>query len=519
VSSADGVPDPAATAADDPAFARGSQPFLRMQGISKSFPGVRALIGVDFTVMPGEVHALVGENGSGKSTLMKIAAGEVQADEGSIDVDGAPVSFRTPAQAIGAGIAATAQEVALVPHLTVAENVLLGRLPRTWWGVDWPEARRRAAGVMSDLEMQVDPMTIAGRLSLDMQQMVSIAQSLSLRSRLVIFDEATSSLTEDQVEALFRTIRRLRDRGSSVVFISHRLREIYSVADRVTVLRDGRVVATLPIGEANEARVTSMMVGRELGDYFGKREMERGPVMLSVRGLSDGNGIRDISFDVHTREIVGLAGLVGAGRTELLKMLFGLHKVAAGEVVVDGQAVRIREPRDAIAQGLAMVPEDRRRAGLVSMLSVKENLGMAAGARVMEQFVVRRKEQRALAQSTVDRLRIKTPSLDMPVLKLSGGNQQKVVVGKWMAVNPRIWLLDEPTRGVDVGAKAEIHRLLSELAASGMGILMSSSELIDLLGVCDRVLVMFRGRMVAELVGEEATEERVVYYATGQGQA
>jgi ABC-type sugar transport system ATPase subunit len=489
-----------------------------MQGIGKSFPGVRALDGVEFTMLPGEVHALVGENGSGKSTLMKILAGEVQPDEGRIVLDGEEVSFRGPSQAIAAGITATAQEVVLVPDLTVAENVLLGRLPRRRWGIDWPAARRRAAEVMAGLELDVDPMAYAGRLSLDLQQMVSIAQSLSLRSRLLIFDEATSSLTEDQVEALFRTIKRLSDGGTSIVFISHRLREIYSVADRVTVLRDGRVVGTLPIAEADQARVTSMMVGRELGDYFGKQEMERGPVVLSVRGLGDGHVLQDISFDVHSREIVGLAGLVGAGRTELLRMLFGMHHIADGEVTIDGRPVRIREPRDAIAQGLALVPEDRRRSGLVPMLSLRHNLSMATKARITQGLIVRRSEERALAAKYVDRLRIKSRSLETPVSMLSGGNQQKVVVGKWMAMDPRIWLLDEPTRGVDVGAKAEIHRLLSDLAASGMGILMSSSELTDLLGVCDRVLIMFRGRMVAELPRSDATEERVVYYATGQGQ-
>jgi ABC-type sugar transport system ATPase subunit len=488
-----------------------------MEGIGKTYPGVRALDGVDFTVMPNEVHALVGENGSGKSTLMKIAAGEVQPDQGRLFVGGAEVSFRGPAQAIAAGITATAQEVALVPDLTVAENVLLGRLPRRRWGIDWPRARRQAAAVMARLELEVDPMTPAGRLSLDLQQMVSIAESLSLDSRLLIFDEATSSLTEDQVEALFRTIRRLRAGGTSVVFISHRLREIYSVADRVTVLRDGRVVGTLPVAEADQARVTSMMVGRALVDYFGKREMERGPVVMAVRDLTDGRGLRGISFDVHSREIVGLAGLVGAGRTELLRMLFGLHRIAGGQVSLDGSAVRIREPRDAIAHGLALVPEDRRRSGLVPMLTLRHNLGMVAKARISSQFIVRKSEERSLASGLVDRLRIKAPSLETPVSMMSGGNQQKVVVGKWMAIDPRIWLLDEPTRGVDVGAKAEIHRLLSDLAAAGMGILMSSSELTDLLGVCDRVLVMFRGRLVAELPRSEATEERVIYYATGQG--
>ena len=515
MSSDDGAAGPVALAQE--AAEPGRVPFLRMQGISKSFPGVHALVGVDFTVLPGEVHALVGENGSGKSTLMRIAAGEVHPDEGQLEVEGQPVSFRTPGQAIAAGITATEQEVALVPQLTVAENILLGRLPRTRWGIDWPETRRRAARVMAELELDLDPMTIAGRLSLDLRQMVSIAQSMSLGARLIVFDEATSSLTEDQVEALFRAIHRLRDAGTSIVFISHRLREIYQVADRVTVLRDGHVVGTLPVAEADQARVTSMMVGRALVDYFGKRELQPGPVVLSVRNLSDAGILRDVSFDIHASEIVGLAGLVGAGRSELLRVLFGMQRHTEGEVLIDGAPVRIREPRDAIKHSIAYVPEDRRNSGLVPMLTLRHNLGMAAKARITEGFIVTRREERALATNYVDRLQIKAASLESPVSLLSGGNQQKVVVGKWMAVDPRIWLLDEPTRGVDVGAKAEIHALLSELAASGMGILMSSSELIDLLGVCDRVLVMFRGRLVAELPRSEATEERVVYYATGQG--
>jgi rhamnose transport system ATP-binding protein len=510
VSQGAGWPDPSG---------EGDEPLLRMEGISKAFPGVQALSSVDFTVRPGEVHALVGENGSGKSTLMRIAGGEVHPDEGGLEFDGVATTFRSPAQAIAAGVSSIAQEVALVPHLSVAENVLLGRLPRTRLGrVDWRAARAHAEEVLRELELTVDPRTIAGRLPLDLQQMVSVAQALSLRAKLVIFDEATSSLTEDQVEALFRTIRRLRRRGVGVVFITHRLKEIYAVADRVTVLRDGRVVGTLPIAEANEARLTSMMVGRALQDYFGKRELNRGEVLLSARGLTDGNGLRDISFDLHAREIVGLAGLVGAGRTELLRMLFGMHRIAGGEVLVDGKAIRIHGPRDAIGHGIALVPQDRRGGGLVPMLSVRQNITMAAEAKMTPGFVVRPEQERDLASRYVGRLRIKAASLDTPVRLLSGGNQQKVVVGKWMAVNPRVWLLDEPTRGVDVGAKAEIHRLLGELAASGMAILMSSSELIDLLGVCDRVLVMFRGRLVANLSRDEATEERVIFHATGQGE-
>jgi ABC-type sugar transport system ATPase subunit len=495
-----------------------ASPLLRMEGVGKAFPGVRALSGVNFEVRAGEVHALVGENGSGKSTLMKIAGGEVQADEGQIFLEGEPVTFRSPAAAIGAGISSIAQEVPLVPELTVAENVLLGRLPRRRGRIDWAEARRRAAEVLGNLDLDLDPRTVAGRLPLDEQQMVSIARALALRSKLVIFDEATSSLTEDEVEALFRTIRRLRGRGVGVVFITHRLREIYEVADRVTVLRDGSVVGSLPIAEAGENILTRMMVGRELGDYFGKQDIERGRVMLAVRELS-GDGVRDISFDLHAGEIVGLAGLVGAGRSELLRLLFGLRRKTAGEIRVEDRSVKIGEPRDAIELGMALVPEDRRRAGLVSILSVRQNLNMAAQARMTRRFLVRPAEERAAASRHVQQLRIKTSGLETPVRLLSGGNQQKVVLGKWMAVSPRIWLLDEPTRGVDVGAKAEIHRLMGELAKSGMAILMSSSELIDLLGVCDRILVMFRGTIVADLPRSEAEEERVIYYATGQGVA
>jgi len=491
-----------------------------MQGITKSFPGVQALAGVDFTVRAGEVHALVGENGSGKSTLMKIAGGEVQPDGGNISLSGAVVSFRSPGEAIAAGISSIAQEIPLVPHLTVAENVLLGRLPRTRWRtVDWRAARRHAAEVMGHLGLNIDPLAIASQLPLDEQQMVSVARALSLRAKLVIFDEATSSLTEDEVVALFRAIRQLRSRGVGAVFITHRLKEIYSVADRVTVLRDGRVVGGLSIEDAEEGKLTSMMVGRTLTDYFGKQQIERGAVVLRVRGLSDGDGLRDISFDLHASEIVGLAGLVGAGRTELLRTLFGMRRMADGEVSVDGRPASIRGPRDAIGLGIALMPEDRRRAGLVPMLSVRHNLAMAAQARILPYFLIRPNQERELASRYVERLRIRTAGLATPVRLLSGGNQQKVVVGKWMAVSPRIWLLDEPTRGVDVGAKAEIHRLLGDLARAGTAILISSSELTDLLGLCDRILVMFRGRLVAEVDRSEATEERLIYYATGQGQA
>jgi ABC-type sugar transport system ATPase subunit len=491
---------------------------LTVEGISKRFPGVRALHRVDLTVLPGEVHALVGENGSGKSTLVKIMAGEYQPDEGRIVLEGEPVSFRAPGAAIRAGVTAIAQELPLVPQVSVTENVLLGHLPRRRLRVDWRAAHRTVTAVLAELDLDVDPRTRAGTLPLDQQQLVSIARALHLQSKLVVFDEATSSLTEDEVQVLFRMVRRLKERGLGVVFISHRLREIYEVADRVTVLRDGEVVGGLPIAEADEPRLTAMMVGRPLLDYFHKRQIDPGPVVLELRGLRGQGMAHGLDLQLRRGEIVGLAGLVGSGRSELLATVFGLRPRAAGAVIVDGRPARIRGPVDAIRLGLAMVPEDRKRAGVVLPLSVRHNLALARYGKLLPPLV-RPAEERAMVERLASRLAIKAPSLETPVRLLSGGNQQKVVLGKWMVVGPRVWLLDEPTRGVDVGAKAEIYRLMGELAASGMAILMSSSELSDLLGICDRVLVMFRGQLVAEFDRAEATEERVIYYATGQSVA
>ena len=493
---------------------------LRLEGISKGFPGVQALKDVSLTLRPGEVHALVGENGSGKSTLTKIATGEYQPDAGELFFEERPVRFRAPIESIRAGISAIAQEIPLVHQLSIAENVLLGRLPTRRGAVDWSAANRHATEVLSTLDAaDIDPRRLAGTLPLDQQQLISIARALSLDSKVMIFDEATSSLTEDEVGALFRVIDRLRARGVGIIFITHRLREIYAIADTVTVLRDGARIDTLPIADTPEATLTRMMVGRELGDYFFKQEVERGGVVLEVRGLQAHGSSETVDLTLHAGEIVGLAGLVGAGRSGLLSTLFGLQKKGGGEVLVDGRAVRIRHPRDAIAAGFALVPEDRKSAGLVSTLSVRENLSMVENSRVFPRFLVGMKRERALAKEYVASLQIRTPSYDTPVRVLSGGNQQKVVIGKWLAQRPKIWLLDEPTRGIDVGAKSEIFRLMGNLAASGTAILMSSSELIDLLGVCDRVIVMFRGRVVGELSRAEATEERVIYYATGQSVA
>ena len=502
------------------AGADGATPLLRLEHISKSFPGVQALRDVTFTLRAGEVHALVGENGSGKSTLTKIASGEYQPDEGEIFVEGELVRLRTPTESIRHGISAIAQEIPLVAELSIAENVLLGRMPKRRGRVDWAAANGHAREVLATLEAaHLDPRTPVGTLPLDQQQLVSIARALSANSKVLIFDEATSSLTDDEVEALFRVIGNLRAKGAGIVFITHRLREIYGIADVVTVLRDGAVIGTRPIAQAPEATLTTMMVGRELGDYFFKREVPRGDVVLEARGLVGPGAPEGLDFTLHAGEIVGLAGLVGAGRSGLLSTLFGLRGRAAGEVLVDGQAVRVSTPHDAIAAGFALVPEDRKRAGLVVNRSVRENLTMVLNARIFPKFMVSGREERAIAQRYVAELQIRTPSIEAPCQQLSGGNQQKVVIGKWLAQRPKIWLLDEPTRGIDVGAKSEIFRLMGDLAASGTAILMSSSELMDLLGVCDRVLVMFRGRIVGELSRAEATEERVIYYATGQSVA
>ncbi len=496
------------------------EPLLHLENIEKGFPGVRALRGVNFTLRAGEIHALVGENGSGKSTLTKIATGEYRPDAGTIFFQGEQMHFRAPAESIRVGISAIAQEIPLVPQLTIAENILLGRLPTRRGKINWSRARQHASNVLATLEADhLDPQRLVETLSLDQQQIVSIARALSTNSKVIIFDEATSSLTDDEVEVLFRVIRNLRDRGVGIVFITHRLREIYAVAEVVTVLRDGTMIGTLPVVEAPEAKLTQMMVGRELGEYFFKQDVPRGKKVLEVRGLHHHASQAPLDFDIHKGEIVGLAGLVGAGRSELLASLFGLGRRVGGEIVVDGKCVRVRNPRDAIAAGFALVPEDRKTSGLVANRSVRENLTMADNARIFRHFIVAGRSERVIAERLVHQLQIRTPDIETPVRLLSGGNQQKVVIGKWLTQRPKIWLLDEPTRGIDVGAKSEIFRLMGELAASGTAILMSSSELIDLLGVCDRILVMFRGGIVAELTRDEATEERVIYYATGQSVA
>jgi ABC-type sugar transport system ATPase subunit len=514
--------------ADEPARA----PLLRVERVSKTFPGVLALQDVSLEVYPGEVLGLVGENGAGKSTLMKILSGVYQPDGGEIVLDGKPVTLHSPRQAQDLGISIIYQEFNLMPNLSVEENVFVGREPNTGKFVRWRELRRQTTALLDQLGVALDPGAIVRDLSVAEQQMVEIAKALSLNARLVIMDEPTSALTETEVAALFDIIRGLKARGLAVIYISHRLDEIFTICDRVTVLRDGQLAGDLPIAAATPDRIVRLMVGRPLGDIFRPEEAERrlealaarppAPV-LEVRGLSRTGTVQDaaaivledVSFTLRPGEIVGLAGLVGSGRTEIARALFGADAYDRGEILVAGQPVRIRSPRGAIRLGMGLVPEDRKLQALILNLAIRENLGLSMLDRLSRFGIVRLGAERALARRMVEALRVRTPSIEQKVLNLSGGNQQKVVIAKWLALHPKILIMDEPTRGIDIGAKAEVHGLMHRLAADGVAILMISSELPEIIHMSDRVLVMRQGRIAGELAHDEATQEAVMALATG----
>jgi ABC-type sugar transport system ATPase subunit len=487
---------------------------LRLRGIQKAFGRTRALQGVDFEVRAGEVHALLGQNGSGKSTLMKIAYGELTPDQGAIEVEGRPAAFHSPHDAARLGISAVSQELELVPGLSASENILLGRLPRRGPAVRWAEVRRRAREVLRELGTDVDPRLPVGRLRIDQRQVVAIARAVATQARVIVFDEPTSSLGSDHVEALFATMRRLRDRGIGMVFISQRLQDVEKVADRITVLRDGLVAGTLPAAEARPEAITRLMIGRSLTDFFGKRPVEPGPAALEVRNLTLRPAFRDVTLTVRQGEIVGIAGLVGCGRAEVLRAIYGARRADAGEVRLLGRPVRFRDPGDAVRAGVALVPGDRKLEGLVLPASVQHNLMLARNHR-LRVTPLRGGAERRLTDSLIARLQIRPPSASAPVFTLSGGNQQKVALGRWLAVSCRVLLLDEPARGIDVGARAEIYGVIGELADRGLAVLISSSETPELLGLCDRILVMAQGRVVAALGAAEATEAEIMDHATG----
>lgn len=494
------------------------KPLLRLTGISKTFPGVRALEGVDFDLKAGEIHALMGENGAGKSTFVKILSGVYLPDEGEIALDGQAIAITDPTRARELGINPVHQELQLEPYLTVAENIFLGRQPVGRLGlVDYGAMNREAARLLRDLGAEIDPKRLVGSISTAHRQIVAIARAISSRCQVIIFDEPTSSLTERETSRLFEAIRRLSAQRIGVIYISHRMEEVFRLCDRVTVLRDGRYVATKPVAETTMHDLITMMIGRELSELFRKEPAQLGKNLLEVRGVSAHRLLDDVSLTVREGEIVGLAGLVGAGRTELARAIFGDLAIDKGTIAVDGRTIiKGHSPRAAIAAGIGLVPEDRKEQGLVTELSVRQNVGMARLRSLSRLTVVNVGAERRLAERYVARLSIKTPSIDQRTLYLSGGNQQRVVIAKWLAMEPKVLIVDEPTRGIDVGATAEIHAILCELAKQGMAILMISSDMVEILAMSDRILVMRQGRVEGELSRAEATQEKIMRLATGQ---
>ncbi|HLU71361.1 MAG TPA: sugar ABC transporter ATP-binding protein [Nonomuraea sp.] len=492
-------------------------PTLALASVSKSFGAVRALREVSLELFAGEAHALAGENGAGKSTLVKTLAGVHRPDSGQVLLNGEPVVFHNPADAQRAGVAVIYQEPTLFPDLSVAENIFMGRQPRTTLGrIDRRAMRAEAAGLFDRLGVTVDPEQPARGLSIADQQLVEIAKAISRDARVLIMDEPTAALSGNEVTRLFSVVEALREQGCAVLFISHRLDEIFSLCQRVTTLRDGAWIASEPVAGLTHDDLIRRMVGRELGSLYPKQDSEAGEVALRVERLTREGVFTDVSFEVRRGEIVALAGLVGAGRSEVARAVFGIDRWDAGAVHVAGRPLPPASPTAAMAAGLALVPEDRRQQGLVMEMSIERNIGLTGLRSLRRGPVISRAAERARARDWAVRLRLKFAGLGDGVGVLSGGNQQKVVLAKWLATEPSVLIVDEPTRGIDVGTKAEVHRLLSELAGQGIAVLMISSDLPEVLGMADRVLVMHEGRITAEIPRTEATEESVMSAATGR---
>jgi ribose transport system ATP-binding protein len=493
-----------------------TMPALALRRIRKTYPGVVALDGVDLELLPGEVHVLLGENGAGKSTLMKIISGAVERDSGEIEVNGAAVEVSGPRHAQTLGIGIIYQEFNLIPHLSAGDNIFLGREPALAPGViDQRKLMRDARQQLDDLGVAIDPRTLVSRLSVAQQQMVEVAKALSLNARVLIMDEPTSALTSQEIDELFGAIRRLRERGVAIVYISHRMDELFAIGDRVTVLRDGRHVGTRRIAETNMGELVRLMVGRDLKDQYPKQRATLGEEVLRVERLRRDGELHDVSFSLRRGEVVGLAGLMGSGRTELARAVFGVDALDGGRIFVRGEEKKITSPRVAIDLGLGFLTEDRKQQGLVLVLSVQENVCLPSVGRWSRAGIVQGRRETEAAKKRIEELRIKTPSAHQRVVNLSGGNQQKVVLAKWLCTDADILVFDEPTRGIDVGAKVEIYQLINQLAARGAAILMISSELPEILGMSDRILVMHAGRISGEFAAAEATQEKLLAAALG----
>lgn len=491
---------------------------LVMSNIHKSFPGVKALDEVSFSLKAGEVHALIGENGAGKSTLMKILTGVYKMDEGEILLEGEAVHINKTIDAQNLGISIIYQEFNLFPHLTVAENLYIRREPRKLakWIIDDKAQRQKTREMLAEIHLDLDPNRKVNTLSVAQQQMLEIAKALALNAKIVIMDEPTSALTDAEIENLFRIIHELKRRKVGIVYISHRLEELQHIADRVTVLRDGKFVGTVDYKETSVRELVRMMVGRELGDYFPERTAKPSDVLLEVHGLTRKKVIEDISFNLHRGEILGVAGLMGAGRTEMARALFGADHVDSGEILLEGELIQIKSPFDAIRHGIGYLTEDRKRDGLTMGLNVKENIALAS-IKDFTKWGGRMDDGRIgeVSKEYVDQLQIKTPSLNQLVKFLSGGNQQKVILARWLCKGTKILIFDEPTRGIDVGAKREIYNLMNQLTADGHAIIMISSELPEILGMSDRILTMHEGKVAGITDRASATEESIMYLATG----
>lgn len=488
---------------------------LQLKGVHKHFPGVHALRGVELEVLPGEIHALLGENGAGKSTLIKIIAGVHKPDEGQMNFAGQAVSFNNPRDAQQRGICTIYQELSLYPELSVAENIFIGHAPKRRAGpfpiVDWQKMEAKAKSLLAELDVHdIDVKSKVGSFNIGNRQRIEIAKALSLEAKVLIMDEPTAALTEADVQNLFKITRLLKSRGVGIIYISHKLNEVFELADRVTVLRDGQYIGTQDVKDTSERQLISMMVGRTIENLFPKQDSKLGEVVLEVRNLKREPLTRNVSFKVRAGEIVGLAGLVGSGRSETAQVIFGISPADSGEILVDGKPVSIKQPAQAVARGIAYVPEDRGTQGLIKQMNVRENVSLAVLKDMSDASFVNPRRETKLAKEAIVQFSIRAYSTEQVVNKLSGGNQQKIVLSKWLASEPKLLIMDEPTRGVDVGAKSEIHRLMSELAAKrGLAILMISSELPEVMGMSDRILVMRAGEIVAEFSRDEATQENI----------
>lgn len=482
---------------------------LTLKNITKEFPGVKALDDVTINIERGTIHGLVGENGAGKSTLIKVLAGIYQPNKGEIILDGKPCRFNSPIEARRAGISVVHQEIKLAEPLSVAENMFLGNVQLKNGLVDWKGMRRRAQEIVEDLGMDIDINAQVSSLTVAKKQIVEIMHAINNNSRILIMDEPSAVLTDRELEVMFRIVKQLRDKGITIIYISHRLDEIFGLCSNVSVLRDGRHIDTIPVASVDRQGLINMMVGREMGQEYPKEVGNVGGTILEVKNLSRGI-LQDISFEVKSGEVFGISGLVGAGRTELARAILGIDKPESGEVYVRGKKVHYRTFADAIRDGLGLIPEDRKLQGLVQIMSVKRNTTLVNMKRVLRAGVISSSLEEKLSKEYADKLHVVTPSMETEVQYLSGGNQQKVVIAKWLFQNSEILFLDEPTRGIDVGAKAEIYRLINRMAKEGKTIIMISSEMPELLGLCDRIMVMHEGHKMGELNAAEATQEKIM---------